>query len=257
MAVARRGSQVSGPSALRLLAWLSRVGPAPADAVAVAFAWTERRTQQCVAQLADDGWVRRQQMTRGEGSLLLITTAGIERLGAAVRPRSRPPAPTWWAHHVACGWMAAWLTVRGRAMQGPAEVDVDQSWRGELSWRDAHGEHQVGHRPDLAWLPDGGGRVAVEVELARKATPRLKAILDLHAVWHASGSSAGVIYVCGDRPARERIVTLAADRGLTRERGGGLRAELLDDVKRQAREAYDRARATEPRPGRRGRDERV
>lgn len=243
MTASRGRRQESGPAALRVLEWLARVGPAPADAVAVAFAWSERRALQCAAQLAGDGWVRRQPMTRGDGSLLLVTAGGSDRVRAATRPRSQPPAPTWWAHHVACAWTAAWLTVRGRAMQGPAEVDIDESWRGELSWRDGRGPRQVGHRPDLAWLPEAGERVAIEVELARKAPARLEAALELHAAWRAAGRTAGVIYVCSDERRRERVVSFAAQRGLTRERGGGLRAELLGDVQRQAREASERRRA--------------
>jgi len=249
MAAGNRVLQASGPAALRLLEWLARVGPAPAEAAAVALGWTERRALQCVVALIEDGWVRRQPMTRGQGSLLLVTAAGSDRVRAVARPRARPPSPTWWAHHVACAWTAAWLTVRRRAMQGSAEIAVDESWRGELSWRDGRGAHQVGHHPDLAWLPDGGGRVAVEVELSRKATPRLEAVLDLHAAWRAGGQTAGVIYVCGDQLVYERIAKLAAERRLTRERGGGLRAELFEDVQRQARDARER----DPPPGRRGR----
>ena len=235
--------QVSGPAALRVLGWLARVGPAPAETVAVAFAWTERRALQCAAELVEDGWATRAPMTRGEGSLLLVTPAGMDRVRAAGRARTRPPAPTWWAHYVACAWTAAWLTVRRRAMQGSVEVDADERWRGELSWHDGRGQHQVGHRPDLAWLPQEGVRVAVEVELSRKATANLGAVLDLHAGWRATGQTAGVIYVCADATVRERIITLAADRGLTRERGGGLRVELLQDIQRQAREACKDARA--------------
>ncbi len=132
-------------------------------------------------------------------------------------------------------------------MQGPAEVDLDERWRGELSWRDDRGQHQVGHRPDLAWLPEGGGRVAVEVELARKATPRLEAVLALHAAWRTGGQTAGVIYICGDVTTRERIVTVAADGGLTRGRGGGLRVELLEDIQRQARGACEELRSESKR----------
>jgi hypothetical protein len=43
VAVVSRRQQVSGPTALKVLGWLARVGPAPAETVAVAFGWTERR----------------------------------------------------------------------------------------------------------------------------------------------------------------------------------------------------------------------
>jgi hypothetical protein len=174
-------------------------------------------------------------MTLGHGSLLVATRTGVSMTGLPVAS-ARRPAPTWWAHLEACAWAAAWLTARGRELQGCREVDGDHSWRGELNWRDGKGHHRVGHRPDLAWRSEGA-RVAIEVELARKATPRLEAILGLHARWRAGGQSAGVIYICADRAGCERIRELGAQRGLSTERGGGLRVETLDRIVEQAREA--------------------
>jgi len=159
----------------------------------------------------------------------------------AVAPAGRP-APTWWEHLQACAWVAAWLTVRGRELQGCREVLADPSWRGELWWRDGRGQHSCGHRPDLAWRV-GGGRVAVEVELAWKSTPRLEAIIGLHARWHADGHTGGVIYVCGDEAGCARIRELGAERGLSTERGGGLRFELLALIREQAREGSSAAAA--------------
>lgn len=135
-----------------------------------------------------------------------------------------------------CAWTAAWLTARGRQLQGCREVLVDPSWRGELSWRDRRGQQKAGHRPDLAWRVDGG-RVAIEVELARKSTPRLEAILGLHARWRAARHTSGVIYICADEDGCDRIRQLGAARGLSAERGGGLRVETLDRIEQQAREA--------------------
>lgn len=148
---------------------------------------------------------------------------------------ARRPAPTWWAHLEACAWVAAWLTARGRELQGCREVDADPSWRGEISWRDGRGFHRLGHRPDLVWRSEGA-RVALEVELARKATARLEAVLGLHARWRAGGRTGGVIYVCADQAGCQRIRELGAQRGLTSERGGGLRVERLDSIREQARE---------------------
>lgn len=116
--------------------------------------WSEQLAWRWAAQLVAAGWVERVPMTRGEGSLLFATSAGVEMAGGEVQP-SRPPAPTWWAHLVACAWTAAWFTSRGRPIQAPREVDLDERWCGQIRWRDGHGEHEVGHRPDLAWVPDG------------------------------------------------------------------------------------------------------
>jgi hypothetical protein len=201
--------------------------------MAAALGWSERLAWRWSAQLLEAGWARRIPMTYGQGSLLLATAAGVEMAGVAVRaPRS--PAPTWWRHLVGCAWTSAWLTARGRAMQGPREVDVDASWRGQLRWRDSRGRHAVGHRPDLAWLPEDGRRVAIEVELARKSTPRLEAILALHGRWCDEDATAGVIYVCAGEHGRARITDLAAAQNLSPEPGGGLRVELLDEITAQA-----------------------
>ena len=140
------------------------------------------------------------------------------------------PAATWWGHLSACAWVAAWLTARGRAIQGSREVLADPSWTGTLRWRDRKGFHRVGHRPDLAWLIDGQ-RVAIEVELAQKSIARLRAILGLHAGWGAAGKSAGVIYVCADENGCARIRERAAEAGLHPGKGGGLRVEPLETIK--------------------------
>ena len=52
-----------------------------------------------------------------------------------------------------------------------------------------------------------------------------------------------MIYVCADEGGCERVRELGADRGLSTERGGGLRVELLERIREQAREASG-ARAT-------------
>jgi len=226
-----------GPASLEGLGWLCRVGPAPVEAWGCAMGWSRARAFGHARRLVGQGWVERCAMTRGEGSLLVASRSGVRMVGVPVLAAG-VPAPTWWAHLVGCAWVAAWLTVRGRVMQGGREVLADGSWRGDLRWRDGRGEHRSGHRPDLAWLPDGAARVAVEVELARKSTPRLEAIVGLHARWRAAGQSGGVIYVCGDELVGERVREIAAGRGLAVGRGGGLRVEALEVIREQALQAW-------------------
>lgn len=221
-----------GPGSLAGLSWLARVGPSPLGAWRCAMAWSEVAARHHARRLESEGWLERYPMTRGEGSLFVATRAGVAMVGIAVRAAGRP-APTWWAHLCGCAWTAAWLTARGRELQGCREVLVDPVWAGTVRWHDHKGAHRAGHRPDLAWVPDGG-RVAIEVELAQKSTERLRAILGLHARWRASGTSSGVLYVCGDPDGCDRITTIAEAVGLLTAKGGGLRVELLEAMRAQA-----------------------
>lgn len=228
----RRPPVGPGPSSVRGLEWLARVGPAPAEAWAAAMGWSARTAFSHAERLEDAGWLHRHRMTYGHGSLLSASRRGVAMTGQPVAA-SRRPAPTWWAHLVASAWTAAWLTVRDQDIQGSREVDADDSWIGEFRWRDGNGPHTAAHRPDLAVVA-GGSRLAVEVELARKSTARLEAIIDLHGRWRAAGTTRGVLYVCGDQSGCERIQELGTERGLSTDRHGGLRIETLARVRSEA-----------------------
>jgi hypothetical protein len=226
------GGLRAGPASLEGLAWLARVGPAPVEAWACAMGWGRSAAFSHAQRLEREGWVVRYPMLRGQGTLLVASRLGVRMAGVAISP-ARPPTPTWWAHLRACGWVAAWLTVRGRVMQGCRQVEADPSWRGDLRWHDSNGAHRSGHRPDLAVILEGV-RFGVEVELARKSVERLTAIVGLHARWRAAGQTGGVIYVCADEAGAERVRDIAAGRGMSTGRGGGLRLELLEMIEREA-----------------------
>lgn len=170
-------------------------------------------------------------MTRGKGSLFLATRTGITVAAVPVRAAG-PPAPTWWAHHCAVAWMAAWLKLRGHGVLGGRELLEGDEWSGEISWQDRSGYKNARHRPDLIACDRGGGRIAIEVELTKKSAARLRAILWRHAMWRSNGQTGGVVYVCADHEGCRRITTLAAGAGLGK--GRGLRIELLDTIKSQA-----------------------
>jgi hypothetical protein len=230
--------QASGPTAIEGLRWLARIGPAPLEAWATAMGWSERIAYRKARQLEQDGWLERQRMTYGDGSLLTITRLGVMRSGVPVTAPPRP-APTWWAHLSACAWVAAWLTIRGRQTQGPREIDADDTLSGEITWRDNRGHHTVRHRPDLAWVTESTP-VAIEVELARKSNARLDAILALHARWRSERKSGGVFYVAADESGCDRIVQAAARHGLHTEVRGGLRVEAFCGICTEARQAAGR-----------------
>jgi hypothetical protein len=115
-------------------------------------------------------------------------------------------------------------------------------WSGGISWRDRSGFKNATHRPDLVACHRKGGRIPIEVELAKKSAERLRAILLRHAVWRSGGQTGGVVYVCADQEGLDRIAKHGADIGLAR--GRGLRIELLETIKAQAVTAHETVRAT-------------
>jgi hypothetical protein len=181
-------------------------------------------------RLEREGWLRRHRMTRGQGSLLVATRRGVRMSGLAVGAPAAP-APTWWAHDCACAWTAAWLSVRGRDWRGPREVLAAPGLKGELEWLTGHGWRRSGHRPDLAVVMSNG-MVAIEVELQRKATNRLRAVLGLYGSWLAQRRITGLIYVCRDEAVADRVREFGVQTGLP---DGALRVELLSAVQAQAR----------------------
>jgi hypothetical protein len=191
-------------------------------------------------RLETEGWLARYPMTRGDGSLFVATRVGIAVVALPVRAAG-PPAPTWWAHHCAVAWMASWVKLRGHELLGARELLDGDEWSGEISWRDRSGYKNAKHRPDLIACHREGARFAIEVELAKKSTERLRAILSRHAVWRSLRQSRGVIYVCADQEGRERIRKHGASVGLVR---GVLRVELLDTIKAQALAAHEEIRIT-------------
>ncbi len=210
------------------LRWLARVGPAPMDAWASAMGWGLRATQSHSQRLEREGWLRRYAMTRGNGSLLVVTDRGVRvaELELSAAPR---PTPTWWAHDCACAWTAAWLTVREADWRGPREVLADSGLTGKLEWQTRAGWRGATHRPDLA-LSIADGTVVVEVELRRKSSNRLGAVLAMYRDWLSESRIAGVVYVCGSQALADRVQKFSLDAGLPVR---ATRLELLDAVRAQ------------------------
>lgn len=219
----------AGPASLAGLEWLVRVGPAPVDAWRCAMGWGERVARSHASRLEREGWLARYPMIRGEGSLLVATRRGVRMSGLRLTAPAEP-GPVSWAHDCACAWTAAWLTLRGRDWRGPREVLVDPELKGKLEWRTRLGVRHSGHGPDLAVMAPSGV-VAMEVELARKSTNRLLAVLTMYWGWFSRRKLTGLIYVCGDQAGAERVEQAAYEAGVPE---GGLRIELLSTIREQA-----------------------
>ncbi len=93
--------------------------------------WSEVAARNHARRLEREGWIERVPMLRGDGSLFSATRKGVRMLGVPLIGCTTP-APTSWAHDVACAWTAAWMTVRGRAFLGPASCSLIH--RGPGGW---------------------------------------------------------------------------------------------------------------------------
>jgi hypothetical protein len=231
-----------GPSSIRGLEWLARVGPSPLDPCRYAMGWSATAARSHARRLQESRWLERRPMVRGEGSLFFATRRGVDFLRSPVAPASTP-APTWWAHNCGCAWVAAWYTLRGRSFLGPRELLNSRAWLGAVEWMDRDSFKQSGHRPDLVGSGPMG-TVAFEVELAPKSKPRLDAILCLHQDWLLAGRSHRVGYVCGDEQGVRRIKAAARRATPMMIESSALQVVLLDTIKAYATELFETARAT-------------
>jgi hypothetical protein len=255
--VSRRSSR-PGPRSLVALGWLARVGAAPGEPLALVMNWTAPGLYDHVARLVAAGLVRRIAMTRGEGSLLVLTADGARMVGLSPAVAPRAVAPTTWAHVVACAWTAAWFEVRGRDWLSGRELAHDDGWAGQVVYQDGYGRTQrQRHRPDLATFI-GAARlpVAVEVELQRKSPARLRGIMamyvqrtadaDAQLLSAADGGAdqlAGVVYIAGSESISRALRDAAQASGLGEHPDGRLRVLALEDVIAQTREHAARTRA--------------
>lgn len=194
--------------------------------------WAYRTAHSHAQRLEREGLLVRYPMMRGNGSLLAATGSGIRVAELELTPGPRP-TPTLWAHDCASAWTAAWLTVRDADWRGPRELLGDPSISGQLEWQTGGGWRRSTHRPDLTLAIDSG-QVVVEVELQRKSTRRLTAILGLYGSWIATSRIAGVVYICATQRLAARVQELGPQAGIP---SSALRLELLDKVRAQAIEA--------------------
>jgi hypothetical protein len=182
-------------------------------------------------------------MTRGEGSLLVVTRDGARMAGASRAPRGL--GPTSWAHTVACAWTSAWFEVRGRDWLSTSEVAQDDGWRGRVAYTDGRGRsHRLRHTPDLGtYVGDPGRPVAVEVELQRKSLARLQGILAMYAdrTTRPDGDLAGIVYITANADVASAVRAAASAVHLDEHPGGRLRMLALEDVITQTRAAANDA----------------
>ncbi len=205
---------VPGPGTLRVGRFIGRLGVVSLRAVEVGLDLDQRVVRRHVAKLEAAGWLARAPWVWGEGSVVWLTGAGIERMGlGGVRAVKSPPAPTTIAHSVLVGWTAARIERRGRVWKAARELAVDRE-RWVVPMRCERGYTE--QLPDLAgWPNQSAPPVAVIAESGGRREHRQTMILEgwRDAIW--SGRYAAVRYDCATASVAHWIARLANKVGLT------------------------------------------
>jgi hypothetical protein len=221
------------------LAWLARVGAAPAETWATAMRWASSTTASHAQRLERTGLVGRSPRHKGQGGALLhATPLGVQFAGVEAAPLRTPPRAVTWPHLEACAQMAAYLTIRGREMIAPRELLVDDRWVGELEWTERGESRGRRHRPDFVATAEGGRSMAIEIELQAKTPERLRAVLGMYLEWLGDGRLDSVLYVVGGERERRQLMREAPTIGLDLAGGrfgvqplGEVQARLMRGVK--------------------------
>lgn len=231
-----RPSVAPGPRSLAGLEWLVRVGASPHEPWGLAMGWGRAVTYDHARRLAAAGLVRTVPMTRGDGSLVVLTAAGAARAGYPASWGVRSLAPSSWARANACAWVSTWLELRGHSWWSDREIARDEFWRWTGRYSDHRGTVQFTHRPDLG-VQLARRVAAIEIELQRKTRRRLTGILRMYADY-SDGAEAllgGVIYICGRADIADAVRRAGGDAGLDERRT--LSVRTMDEIVGQARTA--------------------
>ena len=107
---------------------------------------------------------------------------------------------------------------------------VDPGLKRVVLWSTRAGLRRAGHRPDLT-VRARAGLVAIEVEVERKSTNRMEAVLTMYRRWIAEREIGGVAYVCGSEARADSVSGVANKVGIP---AGAMRIELLSVVREEA-----------------------
>lgn len=230
--MSRRAPKRPGRGSYRVLDWLAKLGIAGIEPMGLALGLSRSVMYSHVARLETAGLVSRVAAGDGQGGVVVLTRAGARTAEAFGFQRIVAPTAIEASsarHGRAVSWVAASAQRRGLEWLGPAGL------RAEPHWRVAR-DDGAKHAPDLGIL-NGSARMAVEVELHRKAPARVRTILRGYTRLIDRGQLTAVMYVIG-RPEVEALVKReAAAVGLgTRLHIGPLEAAI----------AATRSRATPP-----------
>ena len=205
----------SGPGTMRVGRFVGRLGVVSLPAIEAGLALDERVVRRHVARLETAGWLGRAPWVWGEGSVVWLTSLGIDGTGlSGVRAVKAPPARTTIAHGVLVGWSAARAEKRRRMWKSARELALDPD-RWAVRMRCERGYTTL--LPDLAvWLTSSDRPIALIAESGGRREDRQKLILEGWRDAIYAGQYSKVLYDCSNESVVRWISRLAKSAGLTR-----------------------------------------
>jgi hypothetical protein len=174
--------------------------------------------------LADARLLRVERIFHRLPAAAMITAAGLAAVGSQLGPPALNLSE--YRHDVGVGWL--WLAARAGRFGEPRALFSERALQGRDATPAAAGEpHADGepraggigigifgadgrarrHYPDLLVALQGGGRVAVELELTAKSAPRMAAIM---AAYASDARITRILYVAGSETVARGVQRAAA-----------------------------------------------
>lgn len=202
-----------GPGTVRVGRFIGRVGVVTLPAIEVGLDLDARVVRRHVARLEHLGWLRRDPWVWGEGSIVWLTSAGINGVGLGgvrapkVSAAKGQPGMTTITRGVWCAFTAARLERRGFRWMSARELEAD-----EARWAVRH-RHDYGYRnelPDFAvWWAGDGVPVAIVVEGMRRRDGRQRWRLEAWRDAISAGRYLSVQYDCTNESLAQWVTRLA------------------------------------------------
>jgi hypothetical protein len=243
-----KGKESAGPGSVRVGQFIGWLGVASLPTVSVGLGLAERVVRRHVSRLEGLGWLGRAAALRGDGSLVWLTTDGLQGVGLGELRALRAPDPFSAAtrQSVRVGWSAARVQRRGYEWRSVRELALDpERWsiavaneRGGMSRR----------LPDLAvWAPESPLPAALVIEHGVKREQRLRMVLEGWQAAIRAGRYARVQYDCSSPVVARQLNQIAAQIGLPSSQFRAVEQIPLEQIAQLPRPSPIRQRPP-PRP---------
>lgn len=196
------------PRDMWVLLWLSQMGGAPMDVVALLLGTSETNAYRVIARWRRAGKLIEETVRPVPGRSWVVPNAATAStlLGFAV--------PKW----LPSPMFAAHLTMVARVRLALAGTEYEDSWVSERVLRHRNGfrtraGETMPHLHDAHFTDDQGRLQAIEVELTRKGSSAARETMQAAYDAATAAGAHSLIYYCADADVRSRVV--AAERAIT------------------------------------------